>query len=51
MSTTLLNLPREISGKASGIIDLYTDDSLKLNGAIKFAVNDGQIQKSDLLST
>lgn len=49
MSTTLLNLPREISGKASGIIDLYTDDSLKLNGAIKFAVNDGQIQKIGLV--
>ena len=49
MSTTLLNLPREISGKASGILDLYTDDSLKLNGAIKFAVNDGQIQKIGLV--
>ena len=49
MSSTLLNLPREISGKASGIIDLNTDDSLKLNGIIKFAVNDGQIQKIGLV--
>ena len=49
MTTTLLNLPREISGKASGIIDLYTDDSLKLNGAIKFVVNNGQIQKIGLV--
>lgn len=49
MSTTLLNLPREISGKASGIMDLYTDDSLKLNGMIKFVVNDGQIQKIGLV--
>lgn len=49
MSTTLLNLPREISGKASGIMDLYTDDSLKLNGIIKFVVNDGQIQKIGLV--
>lgn len=49
MSTTLLNLPREISGKASGIMDLYTDDSLKLNGEIKFVVNDGQIQKIGLV--
>lgn len=49
MSTTLLNLPREISGKASGIMDLYTDDSLKLNGIMKFVVNDGQIQKIGLV--
>lgn len=49
MSTTLLNLPREISGKASGIMDLYTDNSLKLNGKMKFVVNDGQIQKIGLV--
>lgn len=49
MSTTLLNLPREISGKASGLIELNTDDSLKLNGTIKFLVKDGQIQKIGLV--
>lgn len=49
MSTTLLNLPREISGKASGLIELNTDDSLKLNGDIKFLVKDGQIQKIGLV--
>ena len=49
MSTALLNLPREISGKASGIIDLNTDDSLKLNGIIKFVVNNGTIQKVGLV--
>ncbi len=49
MSTTLLNLPREISGKASGLIALNTDDSLKLNGSIKFLVKDGTIQKIGLI--
>ena len=49
MSSTLLNLPREISGKASGLITLNTDDSLKLNGSIKFLVKDGKIQKVGLI--
>ena len=49
MSTSLLNLPREISGKASGLIALNTDDSLKLNGTIKFIVKDGTIQKIGLI--
>lgn len=49
MATSLLALPREISGKASGLISLNTDDSLKLNGAIKFAVNNGTIQKIGLV--
>lgn len=49
MSASLLNLPREISGKASGLIELNTDDSLKLNGAIKFSVKDGTIQKVGLI--
>ena len=49
MSTSLLNLPREISGKASGLIALNTDDSLKMNGSIKFIVKDGTIQKIGLI--
>lgn len=49
MATTLLALPREITGKASGIIDLNTDDSLKLNGSIKFMVKNGTIQKVGLV--
>ena len=49
MSTAILNLKREISGKASGLIDLNTDDSLKLNGSIKFIVKDGTIQKIGLI--
>ena len=49
MSTSILNLPKEISGKASGIIDLNTDESLKLNGMIKFNVKNGSIPKVGLL--
>lgn len=49
MATTILALKKEITGKASGIISLSTDDSLKLNGAIKFAVKDGSIQKVGLV--
>lgn len=49
ISTSLLNLPREISGKSSGIINLNTDDSLKLNGEIKFNVKNGTIQKIGLI--
>ena len=49
MATSLLALQREITGKASGIIDINTDDSLKLNGLIKFEVKDGSIQKVGLV--
>ena len=49
MSTAILNLKREISGKASGLIDISTDESLKLNGKIKFIVKDGTIQKIGLV--
>ena len=49
IATTLLALPREITGKASGIIALNTDDSLKMNGSIKFNIKDGTIQKVGLV--
>ena len=49
MATTLLALKKEITGKASGIIALNTDDSLKLNGSIKFMVKNGTIQKVGLV--
>ena len=49
MSTSLLNLSREIAGKASGLVELHTDESLKLNGTIKFLVKNGQIQKIGLV--
>ena len=49
MSTSILNLSKEISGKARGLIELNTDESLKLNGIIKFEINDGSIPKVGLL--
>lgn len=49
MSSSLLNLSREIAGKASGLVELYTDESLRLNGTIKFLVKNGQIQKIGLV--
>ena len=49
MAKVLLNLHKEISGKASGLIELYTDKSLKLNGDIKFIVQDGTIGKIGLV--
>lgn len=49
IATTLLALPREITGKAKGFINLNTDDSLKLNGQIKFDVQNGTIPKVGLL--
>lgn len=49
IATTLLTLPREISGKASGLIELNTDDKMKLNGSVKFMIKDGTIQKVGLV--
>lgn len=49
IASTLLNLPREISGKGSGLIDLSTDNSLKLDGSIKFLISNGTIQKVGLV--
>lgn len=49
IATSLLDLKREISGKASGLIELSTDESMKLNGSIKFIVQDGTIQKIGLV--
>ncbi len=43
MATSILGLPRQISGKAKGLLDLTTDKTLKLNGDIKFNVKDGTI--------
>lgn len=46
---TLLALPREVTGKARGLIELNTDDSFKLNGRIRFDIKDGTIQKVGLV--
>lgn len=49
IATGLLNLPKEISGKSSGILDLNTDDTMKLNGTIKFLIKKGTIGKIGLI--
>lgn len=45
IAANILQLPKEISGKAKGFIDFNTDASLKLNGSMKFNISDGIIQK------
>ena len=49
IATALLDLKREIIGKADGFLDLTTDDSMKISGTIKFRVKDGQIEKIGLV--
>lgn len=49
MATSMLGLKREISGKASGIIHIQTDDTLALNGIMKFNVKNGTICKIGLI--
>ena len=49
MASTILQLKKEITGKASGLIELNTDDKMKLNGSIKFLVENGTIQKIGLV--
>ena len=43
MATAILGMPRQISGKAMGLIELTADKTLKLNGDIKFKVKNGTI--------
>lgn len=49
VANALLDLKREITGKASGFLDLSTDDSMRLNGSIKFRISDGAIGKIGLV--
>ncbi len=49
VASALLNLKREITGKASGIIDINTDETLALNGMMKFAIFNGTIEKVGLV--
>ncbi len=49
MAKVLFNLEKEISGHASGIIELYGDRSLKLNGNMNFIIKDGTIGKIGLV--
>ena len=49
IASSILNLPREISGKASALLEFYTDKNMKLNGKIKFEITDGSITKLGLV--
>src|SRR5574344_505328 len=49
IATTILGLKKEISGKAAALMEFYTDDSMKLNGSIKFIVEDGTISKLGII--
>ncbi len=49
IATSLLNLPREITGKARGLILLETDNTFKLNGLMKFDIKNGSIAKIGLV--
>ena len=49
IASTLFNLNKEITGKASGIMDLSTDRTSKLNGTMKFIIKDGTIGKIGLV--
>lgn len=49
MAKTLFNLDREITGAANGIIELYGDETLKMNGDIKFLIDNGTIGKVGLV--
>ncbi len=49
MAKVLFNLDKEITGKASGLIELNTDKTMKMNGSIKFLVNEGTIGKIGLV--
>ncbi len=49
MAKVLFNLEKEITGHASGLIELYGDKTLKLNGNIRFLILDGTIGKIGLV--
>lgn len=49
LADSLLDLKKEITGKASGFLDLTTDETMKLSGSIKFRVLDGKIEKIGLV--
>ena len=49
IATSMLNLPKEITGRAKALIELNTDSSLKMNGKMQFEINDGSIAKLGLV--
>ncbi len=49
VASSILDLEKEITGKASALLELDTDDKFKLNGLIRFTVKDGGITKLGLI--
>lgn len=49
IANALLDLKREITGKANGFLDISTDKTAKLSGKIKFIVQNGTIEKIGLV--
>lgn len=49
VATSILDLEKEITGRASALLELNTDDKFKLNGLMKFSVKDGSITKLGLV--
>lgn len=49
ISSAVLNLPKEISGKAKALLEFNTDATAKLNGKIQFSVDNGSITKLGLV--
>ena len=49
IATSVLNLGKEITGKANAKLEFNTDSSMKLNGKIDFEVLDGSIAKLGLI--
>ena len=45
IASSILNLSREISGKASALLEFNTDENMKLNGRIQFEIKNGSITK------
>ena len=49
IAASTLNLPREISGKSSALLEFNTDEKMKLNGRIQFSIDNGSIAKLGLV--
>ena len=43
VATSLFDLEKQITGKASALLELNTDETFRMNGLIKFTVKDGSI--------
>lgn len=49
MAKVLFNLDKEISGRAKGLLEIFTDKNLKLSGSLRFEIENGTIGKIGLV--